>query len=96
MPVTRDFKVCWTVSSIENRKNLTAEVQELEYCCRLALSEIRSMGLKALALSFRSFMGCLFCIRGGISSVLSLPNKNCIVFHQSLLENFPDVFFPKV
>ena len=38
-------------------------------------------------------MGCPFCIRGGISSILFLPKRDLIVFHQSLLENFPDVIF---
>ena len=38
-------------------------------------------------------MGCPFLISGGISSILSLPKRVLIVFHQSLLENFPDVFF---
>ena len=43
MPLTRDFKMFWnssTASSIEDREKLIVEVQELEYCCRLALSEI--------------------------------------------------------
>ena len=47
LPVTRAFKVLWTsstVSSIEDREKLIVEVQELEYCCRLALSEIGSTG----------------------------------------------------
>ena len=49
--------------------------------------------LKILASSFGSFMGCPFLISGGISSILSLPKRVLIVFHQSLLENFPDVIF---
>ena len=47
LPVTIDFKGLWTsstVSSIEGRENWIVEVQELEYCCRLAMSEIGSTG----------------------------------------------------
>ena len=40
-------------------------------------------------------MGCPFLISGGISSILSLPERVLIVFHQSLLESFPDVISSK-
>ena len=32
------------MSSIEDRDNLIVEVKGLEYCCRLALSEVGSTG----------------------------------------------------